>query len=313
MKVWTVIVITILWAVSCNQVNDLNPVDPGTDPTEAVKVVKSRFPNAKDLVFKTIMSSKVWEVGFNLEADKYTSLVDQTKMWETFRSNADTVPALLQDLMPGSVFIGGVFSDNAEDIDFYPTSERRHRLIYKFNNTDYSFDWRRYQGTNYRPTNATFELIKYHIPISKMEDFPEEIRTYMAGKKELTLVGGEARVMLNYEKQYWMQVFVKRNNQDYVGFLIFDEKGNLRWMSQDFTDNATNLETLPKAIQRELDRSPELQGFKYMSPQYDRYKGEYDGKLSYYLKLTSPSYSQVCELYFDQEGNLLNKRYFVSF
>jgi hypothetical protein len=312
-KSWTVIVFTIFWTVSCNQVNDLNPVVPGTEPREAVKVVQSRFPNATDVVFKTIMSSKVWEVGFKVDADKYTSLVDQTKMWETFRSNADTVPTLLKDLMPASIFTGGVFSDNAEDIDYYRTSERRHRLIYKFNNTDYSFDWRRYQGTNFRPTNATFELIKYHIHVSKMEDFPEEIRTYMAGKKELTLVAGETRVMLNYEKQYWMQVMFKRNNQDDLGFLVFDEKGNLKWMSRDFTPPAANLETLPEPIQRHLDQSPELKGMIYMFPQYDKYKGEYDGKSSYYLKLTSPGYSQVCELYFDQEGNLLNKRYFVSF
>ncbi|NIJ53791.1 hypothetical protein [Dyadobacter arcticus] len=317
MKTSALFVLSVLLITSCNQVNDLNPVDPNAEPAAAVEVVKGRFPQAQNLVFKTIITSKIWEVAFGSGVDKYTSLVDKTKMWETFRANPDSVPILLNDLLLTSSFKGGTFSENAEDIDFYPFAERRNRLIYTLNGADYSFNWYRYKGENYRPTNVTFDKYKYKIQFSTQENFPQTLREYLTAQS-LTFRFGEVRVRLNDEKQYWIQVEFKRSGTDFLGFMLFDDKGKLKWTSREFNqpipdDQVTNIETLPAVIQQHLDNSPELVGFRYYTSGLDKWRSEFDGLSSYYLRLRNKDYAELCELYFDQDGNLLNQRYFISF
>jgi hypothetical protein len=318
MRLSSLLFVFLFFVLSCNQVIDPNPVDPGGEPAEAVQVVRKHFPNAKDMVFKVLMAGEIWEVGFKSDKDSYTSLVDETKMWETFRANPDSTPVLLNDLIRNTSFKDGSFSANSEDIDFYTQVERRNRLIYSLNAMDFVFDWRRYNGSNYRPTNANFEQIRYKIKISTIDGFPREIRDFFSANSNLAFIFGEVRIKLNYEKQFWFQVLFNRDGKDYMGYMLFDEKGVLKWVSREFNqpfpDNqVTNIDTLPEAIQKHLDNSPELANFKYYTSGLDKWRSEYKGVSSYFLVLRNRGYAEVCELYFDQDGNLLNKRYFVSF
>ena len=316
MKV-SLLIFGLLMLGACNQVNDLQPDEPGI-PEEAIGVVKKKFPNATDIVLKTLLDKKIWEVKFASNKDRYTSLADASKMWETFRANPDSVPALLGELLGGSSFQGGGFSVNSEDIAFYTTVERRNRLIYSFKGTDYAFGWQRYNGQNYKPTTASFEFAMYKLAITDFQDFPTAVKDYILADKGLAFQNGEIRVLLNYEKQYMIRVNFTKNDKLLSGTMLFDDKGVLRWTSREFNQPDqyspdSNIDSLPDPIARVLEQSDELNGFQFQSPELDRWRGEYNGVTSYYLRLRNKGNAEVCELYFDKDGVLLNKRYFVIF
>ncbi len=307
----------LLMLGACNQVNDLQPDLPGI-PEEAIGVVKKEFPNATDIILKTLLDKKIWEVKFTSEKNRYTSLANTSKMWETFRANHDSVPALLGELLGGTSFQGGTFSVNSEDIAFYSTGERRNRLVYSFKGTDYVFDWQRYNGQNYRPTSANFEFAMYKLAINDFQDFPTTVKDYILADKGLAFLNGEIRILLNYEKQYVIRVNFTKNDKLLTGTMLFDEKGALRWISREFNQPdqyspESNIDSFPDPIARILEQSEELKSFQYQSPETDKWRGEYNGVTSYYLKLRNKGNAEVCELYFDKDGILLNKRYFVSF
>ncbi|TLV02702.1 hypothetical protein [Dyadobacter luticola] len=320
MRVSSLLFIGLLWMFSCNQVN-LEPVDPSTEPTEALQVVKTRFPNASDVVFKAIMPGDVWEVAFSNTNEKYLSLVDRTKMFETFKLRPDTLPQPLTSFMPRSTFKGGTFSDNGEDISTYQDYNWRNRLLYNLNGTDYSFEIVRNRAAPYTPVVVNFENYKYHIHLSKVDDFPAAVRDFLSVRQNVTFRAGEARVKLNFEKHYWMQVSFMLYGKEALGYLLLDEKGKLIWSSKDFNlppnyDASSNIDTLPEPIQNYLDQTPELATFNSKPEKIYKWRSEYEGVVSYYLSMqqgdwTTPS--ELCELYFDQDGNLLNRRAFVSF
>lgn len=310
--------IALLTISSCNQVNNLGPEDPGI-PTKAIQVVKTHFPDANELVFTTLLPDKVWEARFTSQTRKYSSLVDRDKMWETFLHDSNSTPSLLTYLMTNTAFKGGDFSNNAEDISFFPTPQRKNRLVYRLHNEDYSLTWQRLNGlTNYRPSYAVIASFKHAIVMPSIEDLPRTIQGYISQNKELTFVRSEVRIDLKDEKQFIVTVRFNKDASPTEARLLFDQSETLQWVSREFNqpkiDSAgSNIEKLPDAIQFILDNSPKLQGFEHPSTTVDKWKGEYNGVTSYTIKLWKEDTKEQCELQFNAAGKLLEKIYRIDF
>lgn len=307
MKPLALIIVLVLTLSACNDLKDLRPIDPGTEiPETVVKVVKAKFPKAEDLVFKPILEDKIWEVRLKSEADQYSSLVDYGKMWETFRIMPDGAPAALQESLQKTAFGNGTFS--AYNTSFFATTAK-HKLIYNFKNENYSFEWEDvYPNVN---SSAAFDPSLYRITTYDIGDLPTFVKDTINAIPTLTFVVGYTWVRLDGSRAYY--VVGKLNDGSLYDqlLLFFDDKGKLRWSSNLFTQPglprvSSNLETVPAAIEQYLDNAPELAGYQYEK----KLINNVNGLTSYYIVVGVGSVSK-CELYFDKDFNVLNKKYMV--
>lgn len=304
MKPLALITALALAICSCNNLNDLRPTDPGKEiPEAAVKVVKDKFPKAEELVFKPILQDKIWEVKLKSESDRYSSLVDYGKMWETFKVSVDGVPAVLQESLQKTAFGNGTLS--AYTTAFFAASAK-NKLMYHFNGENYSFEW---AGVNPSSNSwASFDPALYRITTYERADLPAFVSDTIRGIPNMNFVTAQTWVRLDYSKLYY--VIGSNNTQSERVSMLFDEKGKLRWSSTAFTEPGvtgvpSNLETVPAPIQQYVASLPELAGFAYERKLVSNYRG----LTSYYITLTANT--GRCELYFDQDFNVLNKKYAV--
>lgn len=307
MKSLVLIFIAALVLTGCNDVKDLRPVDPGTEiPEKVVNVVKTKFPKGEDLVFKPILEDKVWEVKLKSDADRFTSLVDYGKMWETFKIMPDGVPSALQTSLQRTAFGDGVLS--AYTSAYFATTSN-NKLIYNYKNENYSLEW----GGVFPSGNssASFDQSLYRIASYDIADLPTFVKDTIRTFSKATFVVGYTWVRLDGTKSYYVMGKLNEGGTYDQLSLFFDDKGKLRWMSNLFTQPGvpaanSNLQPVPAEIEQHLNSLPELAGYQYER----KLRSNINGLDSYYIAVTVGSISR-CELYFDKDFNLLNKKYTV--
>jgi hypothetical protein len=301
----TVVFALVLWG--CNNLNDLRPTDPGTEiPEAAVKVVKAKFPNAEELVFKPILEDKIWEVKLKSDADRYSSLVDYGKMWETFKVMPDGVPSTLQEPLKKTAFGDGVLS--AYTTAFFATTAK-NKLIYNYKGENYSFLWEGFYSNG--NSSAMFDPVLYRIATYEINDLPAFVKETITATPDMSFTRGYTWVRLDDTRLYHVFANQKKGDRYDVVSMLFDDKGKLRWSSTFFPNlglpnTNSNLETVPAGIKQYLDSLSELAGYEYER----KLVNNVNGLTSYYISVTVGSVSR-CELYFDKDFNVLNKSYTV--
>lgn len=301
MKPLALIIVLALALAGCNNLNDLRPVDPGTEIPEAtVKVVKDKFPKAEDLVFKPILANKIWEVKLKSDADRYSSLVDYGKMWETFKLVPDSVPQSLKTMMSESPFSGGELSAYSKA---YFATTAANKLIYNYKGENYSL---LLDGL------VSFDQNVYRITTYEIDDLPAFVKDTIRAAPNMGFSVGYTWVRFDDSKRYFVFARQNINNRYETVSMLFDDKGKLGWSSTAFTAQgmvtaSSNLDPLPPQIIARIESLPELTGFEY----YLKLKNDVNGLTSYYVKLRKANTYTECELYFDKDFNVLYKKYFV--
>lgn len=308
MKALALIFIAALALAGCNDLKDLRPVDPGTQiPETVVNVVKAKFPKGEELVFKPILEDKIWEVKLKSEAIQYSSLVDHGKMWETFRIMSDGVPAALQESLQKTAFGDGTLS--AYTTAYFATTAK-NKLIYNFKNENYSFEWAGvFPNVN---SYAAFDESVYRITTYDIADLPAFVKDTIKTFPKATFVVGYTWVRLDGSRRYYVMGKLNEGGMNDQLSLFFDDKGKLRWMSNLFTQPGapvlySNMQPVPAEIEQYLDSQPELAGYQYEK----KLRSYVNGLDSYYIVVTVGAFSR-CELYFDKDFNVLNKKYAVT-
>ncbi|SDG92206.1 hypothetical protein SAMN04487996_12573 [Dyadobacter soli] len=307
MKALVLIVIVALALTGCNDLKDLRPIDPGTQiPETVVNVVKAKFPKGEDLVFKPVLEDKIWEVKLKSDADRYSSLVDYGKMWETFKIMTDDAPSALRESLKSTAFGDGTLS--AYTTAYFATTAP-NKLIYSYKNENYAFEWSGvYPNVN---SSAAFDQSMYRIATFDIGDLPVFVKDSLKAFPKATFVKGYIWVRLDGSLRYYVMGNLNEGGlQDQLS-MFFDDKGKLRWMSNLFTQPgvpvaASNLEPVPAQIKQYLDGLPELAGYEYER----KLKSNLNGLDSYYIVVTVGGVSR-CELYFDKDFQVLNKKYSV--
>lgn len=307
MKTLALILVVALALTGCNDLKDLRPVGPGTEiPETVVNVVKAKFPKGEELVFKPILEDKIWEVKLKSEAEQYASLVDYGKMWETFKVVPGGAPSVLQESLQKTAFGDGTLS--AYTTAYFATTAK-NKLIYNFKNENYSFEWAGvYQNVN---SSAVFDPSLYRIASYDIADLPAFVKDSIKTFPKATFVVGYTWVRLDGSKSYYVMAKLNEGGQYDQLSLFFDDKGKLRWMSNLFSQPglplvSSNLQPVPAGIEQYLASLPELAGYQYEK----KLRSDVNGLDSYYIVVTVGSVSR-CELYFDKDFNVLNKKYAV--
>lgn len=308
MKTLALILVVALALTGCNDLKDLRPVDPGTQiPETVVKVVKTKFPNADDLVFKPILEDKIWEVKLKSDAVQYSSLVDYGKIWETFKVMPDGVPPVLQESLKKTAFGDGTLS--AYTTAYFATTAN-NKLIYNYKGEKYSFEWAGvYPNTN---SSATFDLSLYRITTYDINDLPVAVRDTIKGRTGMTFVVGTTWVGLDDTKRYHVVANQKNGDRTDRISMFFDAAGKLQWSGTDrfktgAPDSSWQLEAVPTEIEQYIAGIPELAGYQFESKRIHNVRG----RISYYIVVRVGGVSW-CEFYFDQDFNMLHKKYSVT-
>lgn len=307
MKPFALIIVLAIALSGCNNLNDLRPEDPSkVIPQMVVNVVKDKFPKAEDLVFKPVLEDQIWEVKLKSDADRYSSLVDHGKMWETFKIMPDGVPSTLQEPLKKTAFGDGVLS--AYSTAHFATTSK-NKLIYNYKGENYSFRW---DGVNpIANSSAAFDPILYRITTYELNDLPGFVKDTIAANPDMRFTVGYTWVRMDETKHYHVFTRQQKGDRFETVSMLFDDRGKLRWSSTFFSSlgnlsTNSNLETVPAEIKQQLDSLPELAGYEFER----KLINNVNGLTSYYITVTVGSFSK-CELYFDKDFNVLNKTYTV--
>ncbi|MDR6805347.1 hypothetical protein J2Y45_002344 [Dyadobacter sp. BE34] len=307
MKTLALITVLAVMLAGCNDLKDLRPVDPATQiPEKVVNVVKAKFPKGEDLVFKPILEEKIWEVKLKSDAERYSSLVDYGKMWETFREVPGGVPAALTEALQKSRFASGTLSDYTTA--FFATTAN-NKLVFNHRGEVYSFEW---SGVGPSTPYAMFDRMKYRITTYELGDLPGAVADTIKAIPGAKLFKGYTFVGMDDSKMYFVIATVSYNQYAENVSMLFDGKGKLLWSSTKFieigvTGAISNLQTVPQPIQDYLNSQPELDGFEYNL----KLVSDYRGLTSYYIsvKYASGRY----DVYFDKDFNVVYKRIVLRF
>lgn len=307
MKAHALSIFLVLAITGCNNLNDLRPTDPYPEIPEAtVKTVKDKFPKAEELVFKPVLEEKIWEVKLKSGADRYTSLVDYGKMWETFKVSPNGIPSALAESLAKTAFKDGTLS--AHSTAYFATTTS-NKLIYNYKGENYSFEWTGL--TSNSNSSATFDRFLYRVTTYEIGDLPAAARDTIQSRPGMTFVSGSIWVGLDETKRYYVVANQKNVDRTDRISMIFDANGKLQWSGTDYfktgaPDSSWQLETVPAEIEQYVAGVPELAGSQYESKRIHSVRG----RLSYYFVLRVDSVSW-CELYFDQNFSMLHKKYSV--
>jgi len=314
MRVVVLCILCLFSVASCNQVNHLEPIEPEPVPAKVIAQVKQWYPDAENLVFKPLLEKLVWEVKFDQGIDKYLTLVDSTKIWETYRYTSEVAPPKLLELLDKSALKGGTFTANREAIGFIMPNHR-NRLIYNLYGTDYVFDW---LYVDNRVAGAAFDTRLYSFLLNDLSVLPQSVQAFINADPNIKFEGTEVKVLLNYEKFYQVMVSFDKAGVKTYAYLLFNEAGNLRWFSRGFNEpedlnGPPNFDKLPDVIQQYLDASPELASFSTQHIASMQWMGEYRGFKCYNIRYINNTTFDSCDLEFDAEGNLINKSFFIYY
>ncbi len=307
MKAHALSILLVLGIAGCNNLNDLRPTDPYPEIPEAtVKTVKDKFPKGEELVFKPVLEDKIWEVKLKSDSDRYTSLVDYGKMWETFKVSFNGVPSALAESLGKTAFKDGTLSAHSTA---YFAATTSNKLIYNYKGENYSFEW--IGLTSNSNSSATFDRFLYRITTYEIGNLPAVARDTIQSRPGMTFVSGSIWVGLDETKRYYVVANQKYSSGTYRISMIFDANGKLQWSGTDHfqtgaPDSAWQLETVPTEIEQYIAGVPELAGYQYEIKRIHNVRG----RLSYYFVLRVDNASW-CELYFDQDFNMLHKKYSV--
>lgn len=137
-RFWFVMLTGLLFG--CNRVADLSPQSDSL-PEEAIQVVKTKYPEAATLVFKTLTDQKIWQVNFTNKADAYQSVVSKVSFLSNARMvNGDVPDSLLQVINQLSIK-GGAFR-NFRVVDPTPIDSNSQLMAdYQWHGEDYTVKW----------------------------------------------------------------------------------------------------------------------------------------------------------------------------
>lgn len=308
MKSLALIIVVAVVLSGCNNLNDLRPIDPYPEIPEAtVKTVKEKFPKGEDLIFKPVLEDKIWEVKLKSDADRYTSLVDYGKMWETFKVSPDGVPSALVQSLDKTAFGGGVLS--AHSIAYFATTAA-NKLIYNYKGEAYSFEW---GGASSGGGNSTagFDRFLYKIKTYEVNDLPVAVGDTIKARSGMTFTTGETWVGLDDTRRYFVTANQKYDSRGDRITMLFDEKGKLVWSYTDYfrtdvPDATWVLQTVPGEIEQYISNTLQVADYEYETKNISNVRG----LTSYYIVLKIGGYSR-CVLYFDKDFNMVNKKYSV--
>ena len=251
-----------LLSAGCNRVNDIQPNSPEEVPVSAIDAVTGQFPQAENIVFKTLEKNQVWQVNFTQKAARYSAATDQQMLLVAYQLDDRSVPDSLTSLVRNTVIEGGTFSNlRVQNYSWFKDGTNNGQFIfadYNWRGNRYTFRW------NVTNINGNITYVTEMFPYYQLEyrtvtlaDLPatiqESLKNQQADFSYAVVQTGQ-----DTEKRYTLTVRQSANTPT----LTYNGEGTLVMATNSpNTQYYTAINQLPDPIQTYLRNTPELTGF----------------------------------------------------
>jgi hypothetical protein len=215
----------------CNNVVDVQEPDTEVVPESAISAIKTRYPDAGQFVFKTLMKDKLWKAKFFSQANTYETHVSPSSIsGDVFKNSADA--SLYKGLTDKLNISGGTLSsvqllenaaNNAARMQYNLNGKPRLLNYYVLN------DWHIVKLSEPYPVES------YTVELS---DMPEKIVSFCEQAK---IDLDSSQIVVN-EDQASKRTYII-HPQAALFPVFFDQEGGLIWIARN--SDGTPLENKP--------------------------------------------------------------------
>lgn len=302
----------------CNRFVDV-PTKPDDGPPPAsIQSLSARYPQAKGIVFSTLVPNQLWQAAFTQQQKRYKGLVDPSQLLISDQLAEGVLPDSLTRLLEPTVVAGGTFSSpRVRDYEMNATN-----LIYngRFRYTYADYTWQQQPHTAFwaiiwpitgRPF-YNFRLLPFqlaHYQSDKITILPDNIQKSL---EQQGLVFTYARITVDGAGKRRYEISAKQPtaplSEQFWNFTYDDEAQMLAANNPATAQFFKSLDVLPSAAQRYLQR-PEMAGF-VLGGTVPFGRHTYGSLVTYFFAIEKDK--QVWELVFSGDGQLIN-RSFLTF
>jgi len=235
---WLLAVLVCIAAFSCNSISDIQPPDSESVLINATQAIKSRYPQATDIQFKTLVSDLLWKATFTQQSIAYQTQVNATGIVSAVLKKLDSTFTPYQRLTDQLTIRGGTFSDLwAVDAD---TSSTRV-MAYTLQGITYQLTFK--EAVTNKPVINLSQLPLYAI--TSLPELPQRIQSFFStNSTKLRFQSGQVIQQPGGNTTYGLTAIYQSgaSTSSTTIPLFFDEMGNLTWIGY----NASNTPVLYK-------------------------------------------------------------------
>ncbi|MPR34770.1 hypothetical protein [Salmonirosea aquatica] len=267
-------------------------------PVAAIENLKSKFPNAQEIIYKTV-EDKLWEATFVENGKNYYSALD---------TNGVLVSYVLLNTVPSGTFSSilekvslpkGEFSNFRENTSVSISNNAQELSAkYTLDSTAYLFSWFPLDASRKKYVVQMRYFSKFDYTTNLVSNLPVRAQNII---KDNALIHKNARIFVNEanEKTYESLEHDAANNQlDY----IFDHRGNSIYSSRNFQGTYAKTAEFPQFAQDYM--AAHAQQFTNF-PIQSGVKFEESGQVGYrFILYRAYPFLETYYLYFNNSGTL---------
>lgn len=229
---WLLAVLVSIAGFSCNSISDIQPPDSESILINATQAIKSRYPQATDIQFKTLVSDLLWKATFTQQSIAYQTQVNATGIVSAVLKKLDSTFTPYQRLTDQLTIRGGTFSDLwAVDSD---TSSTRV-MAYTLQGITYQLTVK--EAVTNKPVITLSQLPLYAI--TSLPELPQRIQSFFStNSTKLRFQSGQVIQQPGGNTTYGLTAIYQSgaSTSSTTIPLFFDEMGNLIWIGYNAND-----------------------------------------------------------------------------
>lgn len=291
-----ILALILLACISLQSCDKPNGPDPSASlvPDSIGRHVSEKYPNASDLVLKTVGEHDLWEARFTEDGIQYYLGLNPEKIVSEQRLISPTLPDSIESVFRNSIpinFDHAVFSDYREDLTnkiTWETSEPMYNVKLTTGGKEYLVYWirpYRYASPSTRPYLwwvIPYVKFFYTSNNSSAAEVPSVLSDFAAGKGFST-------------GMFWAWIFGDDNVQFMVNNccnnFIIDQESHIVRSTQD-TEIITSIGDFPEPVVRHLSNIvPHIEGFQLTGP--ENYKFTDGGTSGYSIRMKGDQASEA--------------------
>lgn len=284
---------------SCNSINDFQPKDQENIPASVIEDLKSKFPNAQQVVYKAIEEDKLWEATFISDSKKYYAALATSGVVASYILSSGISSSIFDLIVEKISFPRGSFSNFRENTRLSNTGTSPELSAkYVIDSKDYIFTWFPLDNSRKKFVIQIQDYYKFNYTTNIFNNLPPNSQKIF---KNNNLAQRESTIYLNEanEKTY-RSVGLSADNKtvDY----LFNHNGNILYSSQNFTITYNKSADFPAFAQQYLaTNETQFKNFPIQSG----VKFEDNGQIGYrFILYKAYPNLETYYLYFDESGKL---------
>lgn len=283
----------------CNKLIEVNP-DAETVPEQSVAAIRSRFPEASDLTFKTLTKGRIWDASFKMSNSRYRSVVDRTNILTTYGPVNDSLKDSLIHVLYQLSVRWGAISNIRQILPDKESSPKTTSFL-----ADYTWSGNIWTakitfaepGSGFYHGVSMFPQIDLEYVTTDLESLPDRAKEVL---KEKSQWSGAVTVRLD-----------KAGKRIYLApFYRFDNEGVPYFAGLNHIVNYNSLEEISPNINDYFKHTTSFTEFKFSSG--SKFKDSSCAGYSMYLSNDHDGVSEMFHFIFSESGGIVSETYTAS-